>query len=151
MRRDEIMNSTVAHLLTQSKAELDKLFADSEAGPVPTGEAKGTAIIAPGTAASDSIAKVINVFAWQGKVFDPQTGTLRNHITPFGLKAIIAKVYKGPSLLDQKDCVVLDYSDTSLVAHWIRDEIRLIAPNTYLGKVYWDNAPLIHFALEFQS
>jgi hypothetical protein len=150
MRRDETMNSTVAHLLTQTKDQLDQLFASSQAGPVPSGEAKGTAIIDPGTAKSAEIAKLINLFAWQGKVFDPQSGTLRNHITPFGLKAIIAKVYKGPSLLDKKDCVVLDYSDTSLVAHWIRDEIRLIAPNTYLGKVYWDNAPLIHFALEFQ-
>ncbi|MDB6141525.1 MAG: hypothetical protein JWP80_569 [Pseudomonas sp.] len=145
------MNSTVADLLKKSKAELDALFAASEAGPVPSGEAKGTAIIAPGTPASGNIAKVINIFAWQGKVFDPATGTLRNHILPFGLKAIIAKVYMGPSLLDNKDCVVLDYSDTSIVAHWIRDEIRLIAPNTYLGKVYWDNSPLIHFALEFQS
>lgn len=145
------MSPIVEDLLKKSKDELDQLFRQSEAGDIPNGEAKGTAIVAPGTHFSGNIAKVVNIFAWQGKVFDGTTGTLRNHILPFGLKAIIAKVYKGPSLLDQKECIVLDYSETSLVAHWIRDEIRLIAPNTYLGKVYWDDSSLIHFALEFQS
>ena len=29
---------------------------------------------------------------------------------------------------------MLDYSDTSLLAHWIRDEIREVGPGTYLGK-----------------
>jgi hypothetical protein len=90
------------------------------------------------------------VFAWQGKVFDSKAGLLRNRIGPFGLNAIIAKVYKAPSWLDGKECIVLDYSDTSLVAHWIRDEIRLIQPpGLYLGKVYWDKARLIDFTLQF--
>ena len=79
----------------------------------------------------------------------PAGDILRNRILPIGLNAIIAKVYKGPSWLDQKECVVLDYSETSLVAHWIRDEIRLIGPHFYLGRVYWANKPLIHFCLQF--
>jgi hypothetical protein len=144
------MSAIIEQLLSKSQAELDALFSANEAGPIPAGEAKGTAIIAPGTVFSPEIAKLINLFAWQGKVFDAGSGTLRNHILPFGLKAIIAKVYKGESLLDQKECIVLDYSETSIVAHWVRDEIRLIGPNTYLGKVYWDNSRLIDFALEFE-
>ena len=68
-----------------------------------------------------------------------------------GLNAIVATVYKGPSWLDNRDCIVLDYSETSLVARWIRDEIRAIGPGLYLGRVYWDKTPLIHFALEFQQ
>ena len=51
--------------------------------------------------------------------------------------------------MDQKECIVLDYSETSLLAHWIRDEIREVAPRTYLGKVYWAKKRLIDFALEF--
>ena len=74
---------------------------------------------------------------------------LKNKILPFGLNAIIAKVYKGPSWLDGKECIVLDYSDTSVIAQWIRDEIREIEPGLYLGKVYWDKARLIDFALKF--
>jgi len=139
----------VAQLLRMTQADLDKLFTASEAGPIPNGEAKGTAIIAPGSAFSADIATLISHFAWQGKVFDAKAGLLKNRILPFGLNAIIARVYKDASWLDGKECVVLDYSDTSLVAHWIRDEIRMIQDKMYLGKVYWDKARLIDFSLEF--
>jgi hypothetical protein len=137
-------------LLKMSQQELDALFSAHDAGPIPDGEAKGTAIIAPGTAGSDKIAELINIFGWQGKVFDAKAGLLRNHILATGLKAIIARVYKGPSLLDGKECIVLDYSDTSLVASHVRDEIRQIEPGFYLGKVYWDKARLIDFSLDFR-
>ena len=141
----------VAQLLKMSTADLDKLFAGSPPGPIPNGEAEGTAIIDPGTARSHEFAKIINHFAWQGKIFDAKKGTLVNHIGPFGLKAILAKVSIGDSLIDKKPCVVLDYSETSILAHWIRDEIRQIAPNTYLGPVFWDKKKLFYFALQFKG
>ncbi|WP_068076810.1 hypothetical protein [Novosphingobium lentum] len=143
------MANLVSQWLAMSQADLDSLFSQAEPGPIPDGEAKGTAIIAPGTTFSTEIAAIINMFAWQGKVFDAEHGFLRNHILAFGLKAIVAKVYKGPSWLDGKECIVLDYSDTSLVASRVRDEIRMIEPGTYLGKVYWGKKRLIDFALEF--
>jgi hypothetical protein len=139
----------VNQLLAMTQDNLDALFKEHDAGPIPDGEANGTAIIAPGSSFSKEIATLINHFAWQGKVFDAKAGFLKNRILPFGLNAIIAKVYKAPSWLDGKECIVLDYSDTSVVAHWIRDEIRLIQPNLYLGKVYWDKKRLIDFALQF--
>jgi hypothetical protein len=138
-------------LLEMSQQQLDALFSAHDAGPIPDGEGKGTAIIAPGTSFSEAIAKLINIFAWQGKVFDAKAGVLRNHILPLGLTAIIARIYKAPSLLDGKECIVLDYSETSLVASHIRDEIRLIEPGFYLGKVYWDKARLIDFSLDFRT
>jgi hypothetical protein len=139
----------VQRLLKMSQAQLDELFSSSAPGDIPDGEATGTAIVAPGTTYSPDIAKFINLFAWQGKVFDAKNGVLRNKILPLGLNAIIAKVYKADSWLDGKECIVLDYSDTSLVAHWIRDEIRQISPGVYLGKVYWGKQRLIDFALQF--
>jgi hypothetical protein len=139
----------VGRLLTMSQSELDTLFTESPVGSIPDGEAEGTAIVAPGTTFSPTVAQFINLFAWQGKVFDAKKGVLKNKILPFGLNAIIAKVYKGSSWLDGKECIVLDYSDTSFVAQWIRDEIRQIEPKLYLGKVYWDKKRLIDFALKF--
>ena len=141
----------VTQLLQMSGVQRDQLFSASPAGDIPDGPAKGTAIIAPGTKFSHDIAEMVNLFAWQGKTFDAERGLLRNRILPIGLNAIVASVYKGPSWFDNQECVVLDYSQTSLVAHWIRDEIRSIGPNFYLGRVYWDRKPLIHFALEFQQ
>ena len=70
-------------------------------------------------------------------MFDAKKGVLKNRILFFGLEAIVARVYKGESWLDGKECIVLDYSETSLLAHYIRDEIRQIGPDLYLGKVYW--------------
>ncbi|MBV8834829.1 MAG: hypothetical protein JO108_37015 [Acidobacteriaceae bacterium] len=134
-----------------SQTELDDLFKSKPAGAIPNGEAKGTAIIAPGTKFSPEIAEFVGVFAWQGKTFDGKRGVLTNRILPFGLNAIVAEVYKDTSWLDGKECIVLDYSKTSLVAHWIRDEIRQIEPNLYLGKVYWDKKRLIDFSLEFAT
>ena len=139
----------VPQLLGMSQNELDELFKKSPTGEIPNGEGKGTAIVAPGTNYTQDLAQFISFFAWQGKVFDAKNGVLRNKILPLGLNAIVAKVYKGESWLDGKECIVLDYSETSLVARWIRDEIRQIGPKMYLGKVYWDKKRLIDFALEF--
>ena len=136
-------------LMKMSGPELDALFSASPPGDIPNGEGKGTAIIAPGTTYTVAIAQLINSFAWQGKIFDAEKGVLKKLILPFGLSAVIAKIYKGTSWFDEKECIVLDYSETSLVAHWIRDEIRLIQPRTYLGKVYWERSRLFHFLLEF--
>jgi len=136
-------------LMAMSQAQLDDLFRSRPTGDIPNGPANGTAIIAPDTRYSAPIAEIINHFGWQGKVFDAANGTLKNRILAFGVEAIIAKVYKGPSWLDGKECIVLDYSQTSIVASRVRDEIRLISPGFYLGKVYWNKDRLIDFCLQF--
>jgi len=145
------MPYTASGLLKMSQQQLDDLFRESPSGDIPNGPANGTAIIAPGTVYSAEIAEVINLFGWKGKVFDAAKGLLKNRILVFGVEAIVARVYKAASWLDGKECIVLDYSDTSMVAHWIRDEIRLISPGFYLGKVYWDGKRLIDFCLQFQG
>ena len=148
---DTQMALDAKQLLKMTQQELDDLFRASPAGDIPNGQAKGTAIIAPGTVFSPEIAEFISFFAWQGKTFDGKRGVLTNRISVLGLNAIVAEVYKDGSWLDGKECIVLDYSKTSLVAHWIRDEIRFIGPNLYLGKVYWDKKRLIDFCLEFPA
>jgi hypothetical protein len=144
-----IMAVDIPDLMKMTQAQLDDLFKQSPAGPIPDGEAQGTAIIAPGTELEGTAAKFIHFFAWQGKVFDAKAGELRNKILPMGFKAIIAKVYKDPSWYDGKECIALDYSQTSLLAHWIRDEIRMVGDGVYLGIVYWGKTKLIDFALKF--
>src|ERR1019366_3500578 len=143
------MAYTASQLLTLSQQDLDDLFSKSPAGEIPNGEGNGTAIIASGTSFSAEIASLINIFAWQGKTFDAAHGTLMNRISAFGVNAIVAEVYKTTSWFDNKECIVLDYSKTSLVAKHIRDEIRQISQGTYLGLVYWDKIRTIHFSLEF--
>jgi len=145
------MAYTASQLMSMSEKQLDDLFSASRAGDIPNGEADGTAIAASGTAFSPEIASVINIFTWQGKTFDAAHGTLTNRISSFGVNAIIAQVYKGESWFDNKECIVLDYSKTSLVAKHVRDEIRQIGPGAYLGLVYWDKKRTIHFFLQFPT
>jgi hypothetical protein len=142
---------TASQLLAMSRQQLDDLFSASAAGDIPNGEAEGTAIIASGTVFSPEIAALINIFGWKGKTFDGAHGTLTNRILAFGLNAIVAEVYKAASWFDDKECIVLDYSKTSLVAKHVRDEIREIGAGTYLGLVYWDKDRTIHFSLQFPS
>jgi hypothetical protein len=143
------MTYTSAQLLAMSAQQLDDLFGSSPAGNIPNGEAEGTAIIASGTVFSKEIADIISLFGWKGKTFDAVHGTLRNRLLAFGIDAIVAEVYKGNSWFDNKECIVLDYSKTSIVASHIRDEIRQIGPGIYLGIVFWENKRTIYFALQF--
>ena len=141
----------VSQLLELSGDDLDTLFRSSNAGDIPRGEAEGTVLLAPGTKLEGPAEKVVHYLVWKGKVFDADRGELRNELLPFGIKAVRAKVYKDASWLDQQQTIVLDYSQTSLVAHWIRDEIRQIGPGVYLGLVYWEQSRILHFALQFPS
>jgi hypothetical protein len=100
------------------------------------GRAQGSAIIFAGTLCARFLAKFVHWFVWQGKVFDPKAECLKNLVTGFRILAIKAKVYTGDSWKDGKECIVIDYSKTSLVARMVRDEIREVQPGPYLGKVF---------------
>ena len=138
-------------LLTMTPDELDELFRQSRAGEIPDGEADGAVRLASGTEISGPLSKLIHFVGWKGKVFDRERGELLNKVSPLGLEAVRAKVYKDTSWFDDKETIVLDYSKTSLVAQWIRDEIREVSPGVYLGLVFWERSKILHFALDFND
>src|ERR1700704_4905142 len=113
----------IQKLLGMSQMRLDELFKDSPAGELPNGRFRGTFLVAPGTILSAGSAELIRLLAWQGKVFDAEHGRANNRILPFDLETVPAKVYKATSWFDSGECIVLDYSETSFVARWVRDEI----------------------------
>jgi hypothetical protein len=135
-----------------TRDELDAVFASCpEPGALPTTEMRGTAIVA-GSPFSKTLAGLARLLAWQGKVFDifdveNSAGVLINKITFFSLTFVVAKVYRGPSWLDGKPVIIIDYSRTSFFCKKVRDEIREIEPNVYLGKVWWGKKRVLDFAL----
>jgi hypothetical protein len=145
------VNPTVAKFLDMPREQLDEIFINAEAGAVPSGEMRGTAIVA-GTQFAQLYARLARLFAWQGKVFDifapPDSGVLINKISAFSLTFIVAKVYRGPSWMDEKPAIIIDYSKTSFFAKKIRDEIREVEPGIYLGKVWFGKQRILDFALE---
>jgi len=148
---------TFDDLKSQTQVQLDDLFKQSPAGPIPEGDAMGEAVVCPGTFMSRLIARFVHALAWQGKVFtkdpDGKGATLVNKVTVAGAHLIVARVYHTTSWIDGKECIVLDYSKTSLFAKKIRDEIRLVdaANKLYLGKVWWGKTRLVDFALRFPN
>lgn len=115
---------------------LDLLFRSSPAGAVPRGRLPGTALLFPGTLACPALARLVHLLFWQGKVTDPPARSLENLIGPFGTRTVKALLSHDRSWVDGKDCVLIDYSTTSKAARMVRDEIRLVSPNLYLGVVW---------------
>jgi len=132
-----------------TRDQVDELFRHGEVGAIPEGRADGTAIIWPGNPVEPMVEALVQAVAWQGKVLSSNTRGLRNRILPFGVQAIAAEVYRGRSWFDGEDCIVLDYSKRSLLARYVRDEIRRVAPGLYLGLVYLGKMRTIYFTLQF--
>ncbi|GGC66782.1 hypothetical protein GCM10011504_50960 [Siccirubricoccus deserti] len=143
-----MVTSDAARLLMMSRAELDELFATAEAGPVPGGEYQGTLILPLGVVPLRGIAASAGRLAWRGKVFDAEARRLTNQVLHLGVHAVTAEVRTGPSRLDGRECIILDYSRSSLVARGVQDELRLLRPSFYLGEAYWHGLRIADFALE---
>lgn len=142
---------TTAALMRMTQAELDALYCASETGPVPDGESDGLANAFPGTAGG-SLTQAFFGLCWQGKVFSAKDGRLVNKILGF-LRGCPARVFLGESWFDGKPSIIIDYRGVSLLCRPVRDEIRRVAPDVYLGIAYVRTpgrpvAPLM-FALDF--
>ena len=94
----------VQQLMAMTQEQLDDLFKASPAGDIPNGEAKGTAIVAPGTVYSEHIAQIINVFGWQGQVFDAELPDGRDEPVDFGSPLRAHVVREGSFELDLITC-----------------------------------------------
>lgn len=134
-------------LVRLSNQELDDLFRGSPAGELPAGNVRGTALVLNGTLLCRIIATVAYWVAWQGKRIDPSRDGLVNRITPLRLPLIRARVSRGTSWVDERECTVIDYSTTSLVARMVRDETRLVSPGLHLGVVWLWHKRAAWFAL----
>lgn len=152
MTTASVPRSVDSRSLTQmSRSELDQLFRNSPAGPIPAGQARGTAILFPGSSLNGAISGLVRALIWKGKVFSAATGDLKNRIGPMGIPLIRARVYQDGSWFAKGPAIILDYSKTSLVARMIRDEIRQVAPGLYLGQVFWGKTRIALFSLEFPA
>ncbi|MDE2512312.1 MAG: hypothetical protein KGL74_14400 [Elusimicrobia bacterium] len=146
--------AATSKLMGMKRADLEALYRASPAGPIPDGKSDGLATLDPGTAAGRA-SQALFAFFWHGKVFDARRGELVNRLV-IG-RAVKAKVFIGPSWLDGKPSVIIDYKGASWIAGAIRDEIRMVSPGVYLGFAYVrapdGGAPRadILFALDFTS
>jgi hypothetical protein len=148
---DGITAADPSSLVDETADALGELFGAGTAGAIPDGRGRGTVLLGTGGRAARVAAALCYALAWRGKVVNARRGRLRNILTPLGIQAIEASVYKQDSWFDGETCIVLDYSKTSLLARMIRDEIREIAPGVFLGLVFWGRRHVLDFALDFRQ
>ena len=139
-------------LVHMSPEQIAEVYAQGETAAIPHGRARGVAMLFPRSGLAPVLAKVARVI-WQGKIFDANAGALVNQV--IGLHLIPAKLYHGPSWFDSGDAVIIDYEHTSASFSRIRDEIRLIAPDYWLGRSYYRRGErgsyVLSFGLDFRS
>ncbi len=150
---------TIDDLKTMDQAELDKIYGESEAGPIPDGDSKGTKIVFPESPAYETTKQQEEGgIIWEGKLFNcpnPEgPGTLKNKVN--GQLMFEAQVYYGTSDFDGGKCIILDYSKAPEYQNMrVRDEIRRVADGLYLGRMYRIDAHgncgefLINFTCDF--
>jgi hypothetical protein len=124
---------TLEGLTRLSWLELEALYRGAEAGAVPTGYAHGRAVYCPDRRLA-GVRSALTRALWHGKIFNCAGDGLVNQWS--GLRAIRAEVYYGPSWLDGRPAIVMDYCRTSRVWANVRDEVREVAPGLYLGRMY---------------
>ncbi|MEU6808176.1 hypothetical protein ABZ920_04005 [Streptomyces sp. NPDC046831] len=138
---------TDTELLSFDDERLEELFRKSPAGEIPRGPMEGTAIFpGVGPAGARLLAGLVHSIGWRGKVFSPD-GYLSNRLAPLDILSIVAMVEPGPSRLDDQECIVIDYSNTSKVFGGVRDEIRQVGPHLYLGLIWLSGRKIGWFTL----
>ncbi|MBS1985303.1 MAG: hypothetical protein JST16_14135 [Bdellovibrionales bacterium] len=130
----------VENLLEQSKEQLDATYARGMVSKIPTGSSKGTAVFFPGKTALNKVVSKIARPIWAGKVISEDGSSLKNKVLG-AFRSFQAQVYRGPSWYDGKESIIIDYAKTSFSCQRIRDEMREIAPNLYLGRAYIRKQP----------
>lgn len=143
---------TLDGLMRMSRSELDKLYRSSELGPLPDGDSAGRATIPSPRGGARAWEPLFSIF-WSGKIFERDTkdasrGRLINK-TLIG-RCFPASVYLADSRLDGKKSIVIDYKECwTPVIRSVRDEIRRVDRDLYLGYAYVGQWQALAFALDF--
>ena len=125
-------------IVRSGPAELEQLYRGAGPGQMPRGWVRGIPIVAPGSRFGPAASRA-GLLVWQGKIFRDDGATAVNRF--FGVRAVRGKVSHGPSWVDGRPSLLLDYRGTSLVYGRYRDEIREVAPGLYLGVMFARTQP----------
>lgn len=115
-----------------SARDLEALFRDGKAEPLPAGFARGRLLVVCGYR-MPRLSIRLEEFAWKGKHFGDD-GSFINQFA--GFQALSSQAVMGTSWLDGKPCLVLEYAPGTPLFGNVRDEVRRIGPDLYLALAY---------------
>jgi hypothetical protein len=110
----------------------EALFRQGGVGCDPLGSTRGTVLYADGK--HPLLKARLQGVVWKGKTFHCD-GTFTNRWLG-GIDAVSAGVCVEPSWLDGQPCFVMQYAPDAAVFGNVRDELREIGPDKWLGRSY---------------
>ena len=99
---------------------------------IPHGCTKGTVLYADGK--TPRVTARLQGIAWKGKNFHDD-GTFTNRWLG-GVQAVSTDTRVEPSWMDGQPCITMQYAPNAQVFGNVRDELRQIAPDVWLGRSY---------------
>jgi hypothetical protein len=108
------------------------VFREGTVGCGPHGPTRGTVLYADGK--HPRLKARLQGVVWKGKNFHDD-GTFSNRWVG-GVQAVSADTRVEPSWLDGQPCFVMQYAPDAPVFGNVRDELRQIGPDTWLGRSY---------------
>jgi hypothetical protein len=124
--------SPAAALREATPCGWEGLFRQGDLGCSPLGSTRGTVLHADGK--HPRVKARLQGVVWKGKTFHGD-GTFTNRWLG-GVHAVSADTRVEPSWLDGQPCLVMQYAPDARVFGNVRDELRQIAPNVWLGRSY---------------
>ena len=128
-----------------SRKSLDKLYAAGSYLEYPNGKYKGRPLFFISNLKLTPLNFLVNIL-WKGKEFN-STGRLLSNKILF-LNLFYGRYYLGKSKFDSTSTIILDYSKSSIVGFFVKDEIRKIGDNLFLGKAYVFGKFICYFLLK---
>jgi hypothetical protein len=110
----------------------EALFRQGAVGCGPLGPTRGAVLYADGK--HPWLKARLQGVVWKGKTFHSD-GTFTNRWLG-GVHAVSAGVGVEPSWLDGQPCLVMQYAPDAPVFGNVRDELRQLAPDVWLGRSY---------------
>ncbi len=126
----------VADLRQMCPAELDALFANAQCGNIPGGDLDGQVLYMTDRHGRLKVGAANLV--WRGKCFYPDTFVANRWIG--NQRRIGSYRTIGPSWIDGRPAIIIDYPRGTPIFSNMHDEIREVAPGLYLGLMF-DGCP----------
>jgi hypothetical protein len=122
----------VAALREATPCDWEACFRQGTVGCDPCGPTRGTVLYVDGK--HPRLNARLQGIVWKGKTFHCD-GTFTNRWLG-GVDAVSAAVRVAPSWLDGQPCLVMQYAPDAPVFGNVRDELRQMAPDVWLGRSY---------------
>jgi hypothetical protein len=128
---------TMQDLRHMTPCQLEALFRQAEVGTPLVGNGRGRLLVSTDPR-HPRIKVLCSNLIWKGKVAEPD-GHFTNRWLG-GIRAIESQYAIGPSWIDGRPAVIMEYAPgTALLAN-THDELRQVGPGLYLGPLY-DRCP----------